>query len=100
MPDHAWTPAWTGIGGMFIGVIATIIVAVINRQPPMAALVDARIKLLIGEYEKRIAHLQAEVAELRRELDAVRRSHGPNTGAPLTPFIQAGGVTPGEHGKL
>ncbi|MGH6842392.1 MAG: hypothetical protein ACREDV_09935 [Methylocella sp.] len=82
MPDNTWTPAWTGIGGMFLGVIATIIVALINRQPPMAALVDARIKLLIGEYEKRIAHLQAEIAELRRELDAVRRTRGPDTGAP------------------
>lgn len=100
MPDNAWTPAWTGIGGMIIGVVATIIVALINRQPPMAALVDARIKLLIGEYEKRIADLQVEVAELRRELDAVRGCHGPNTGAPLTSFLQEGGVNSGEHGKL
>jgi hypothetical protein len=35
-------------------VLGTVIVALINRQPPMVALIDARIRTLIEGYEKHI----------------------------------------------
>jgi hypothetical protein len=63
--------AWAGIGGL-IGVIGTIIVALVNKQPPMAALIDARIRLLIEKYEYRIAELEDRVEDLTQELHLAR----------------------------
>jgi uncharacterized membrane protein len=49
-----WTTIGAGAIGAVIGVIGTVLTARINRQPPMAALIDARIRLLIEGYERRI----------------------------------------------
>lgn len=59
-----------GIGGI-IGVVGTIVTALINRQQPMAALVDARIRMLIEGYERRINELQGEILKLEQKVDAL-----------------------------
>jgi hypothetical protein len=69
--------------GAIIGAVAIIVVALIKRQPPMAALIDARIRLLIEGYEKRIAELkdeiddlEAKVGVLTHQLEAAREQRG------------------------
>lgn len=66
---------WTSLGiaglGGAVGVVGTILTALINRQHPMAALVDARIRMLIDGYECRIDELRAEIAKLEQKLDAL-----------------------------
>jgi hypothetical protein len=59
-----WVPVGTAVFGGVIGVIGTIFTALINRQHPMAALVEARIKMLIEGYEHRINELQVEIVRL------------------------------------
>lgn len=73
-----WSTLGAGGFGAAIGVIGTILTAMINRQPPMAALIDARIRTLIEGYEKRINDLQHEIAKLEAKIDALTRSqHDP-----------------------
>lgn len=76
-------PEWNGIfgtllgaGGLgaLIGVVGTIVTALINRQPPLAAVVDARIRVLIEGYERRVTELQQEVARLEAKVDALTRA--------------------------
>lgn len=66
---------WTTLGaaglGAAIGVIGTILTALINRQPPMAAMIDARIRILIDGYEKRISELQHEIEKLEHKIDGL-----------------------------
>ena len=69
-----WTSLWTGGIGATLGVLGTVIVALINRQPPMAALIDARIRILIEGYEKHVTDLQAEIRKLEAKVDALTRA--------------------------
>ncbi len=69
--------------GAIIGAVAIIVVALIKRQPPMAALIDARIRLLIEGYEKRIAELKDEIDDLEtkvgvltHQLESAREQRG------------------------
>lgn len=66
------TAAVAGIGAI-IGIIGTILTALINKQHPMAALVDARIRLLIEGYERKINELQAEITVLELKVDALTK---------------------------
>lgn len=66
-----WNTLGAGGLGAIIGVIGTILTAMINRQAPMAALVDARIRMLIEGYESRINDLQEEIAKLEAKIDAL-----------------------------
>lgn len=66
-----WTTLGAGGLGAAIGVIGTVLTALINRQPPMAAMIDARIRLLIEGYEKRINDLQREIRKLEQKIDAL-----------------------------
>lgn len=59
--------------GAALGVLGTILTALINRQQPMAALVDARIRLLIERYERRIIELEAEIAKLEQKVNALTK---------------------------
>jgi hypothetical protein len=65
-----------GAGGLgaLIGVVGTILTALINRQPPLAALVDARIRVLIEGYERRISELQREIDKLEAKVDALTKA--------------------------
>lgn len=70
----SWVVLVAGMIGTVIGVVGTIVTALINRQPPMAALVDARIRVLIESYEGRISELQDEVVRLEGKVDALTRA--------------------------
>jgi len=70
----SWSTLGAGILGAVIGVTGTVVTALINRQPPMAALVDARIRVLIESYECRICELQAEVVKLEAKVDALTKA--------------------------
>ncbi|MCI0600442.1 MAG: hypothetical protein L0Y60_13135 [Beijerinckiaceae bacterium] len=64
-----------GVAGMgaALGVAGTVLTALINRQHPMAALVDARIRLLIEGYERRIDQLESEIGKLEQKVDALTK---------------------------
>jgi len=71
---NSWTMLVAGSIGAVFGVVGTVLAALINRQPPMAALVDARIRVLIESYESRIGELQAEVVKLEAKVDALTKA--------------------------
>lgn len=70
-----WPHLLSGGVGTALGVVGTIVLAFVNRQPAMSALVDARIKMLIESYEARAqvydereAAYEAEIAGLRQRI--------------------------------
>jgi len=72
-----------GVVGALIGAVATIVAAVIGRQPALTAVVDNRIRVLLEIYEKTIKESRCEIAQLEskvdfltRELNKVRSGHG------------------------
>jgi uncharacterized protein Yka (UPF0111/DUF47 family) len=67
-----WITAGTsmGLGGVF-GSISTILIALVRHRGSMSALIDARIRILIESYEKRIAELQSEIDKLEQKVDAL-----------------------------
>lgn len=71
-PNTWETVGVAGIGAA-VGIVGTIFTALINKQHPMAALVDARIRLLIEGYERRINELQSEIAKLELKVDALTK---------------------------
>jgi hypothetical protein len=70
----SWTTFGAGIAGAVVGVVGTVVTALINRQAPLAALVDARIRVLIESYECRIVELQQEVCKLEAKVDALTKA--------------------------
>ena len=78
MSDGSSGDTWVqmiGSGGVgaVIGVIGTIVVAVINQRSPMAALIDSRIRSVFEEKDKIIKHLQDEVERLEQKSDGLER---------------------------
>jgi hypothetical protein len=69
-----WYNLLSGSAGAVLGIFGTIIVALINRQPPMAALIDARIRMLIEGYEKHISDLRTEIRKLEMKVDALTKA--------------------------
>ena len=67
-----WITAGTsvGLGGVF-GSISTVVITLIRHRGSMASLIDARIRILIESYEKRIAGLQQEILNLEQKVDAL-----------------------------
>jgi hypothetical protein len=72
-----------GMVGALIGAVATIIAAMISRQPTLTAVVDDRIRVLLEIYERTIKELRFEIAQLENkvdflstELNKVRSEHG------------------------
>jgi hypothetical protein len=49
--------------------VATIIAAVISRQPTLTAVVDDRIRVLLEHYERTIKELRGEIAQLESKVD-------------------------------
>jgi hypothetical protein len=74
MEGSLWSTLGVGVFGAVIGVVGTVLTALINRQAPMAALVDARIRVLIESYEIRIVELQEEVVKLEGKVDALTKA--------------------------
>ncbi len=72
--NDIWTALGAGGIGTALGVFGTIVVALINRQPPMAALVDARIRTLIEGYDKHVNDLQKEIQKLEARVDALTKA--------------------------
>ncbi|ACK51977.1 hypothetical protein Msil_3067 [Methylocella silvestris BL2] len=72
-PDF-WSNVLPGGVGTALGVLGTIIVAVLNRQPSMATIVDARIRTLIEGYEKHVDDLQREIRKLEAKVDTLTRA--------------------------
>jgi hypothetical protein len=60
--------------GAILGSLAIIVAALIKRQSPMAALIDARIRTLIEGYEKRINDLQQEIEKLEGKVDTLTKA--------------------------
>jgi peptidoglycan hydrolase CwlO-like protein len=72
--DGFWITFVAGLIGTLIGSIATIVAAVISRQPTLAAVIDARIAVLMQIYEKTIGELRAEVGRLEEKIDLYERT--------------------------
>jgi gas vesicle protein len=60
-----------GIVGTLIGAIATILAAMISRQPTLTAVVDDRIRFLLEIYERTIRELRCEIAQLEDKVDVL-----------------------------
>ncbi|HUI19923.1 MAG TPA: hypothetical protein VLZ74_02610 [Methylocella sp.] len=69
--DSNYWAALTGIGGLVIGAVGTALGHLFNSRASMAALVDARIRILIDGYERRIADLQDEIGRLEGKVDGL-----------------------------
>jgi peptidoglycan hydrolase CwlO-like protein len=74
MSDGIWITVAIGLSGTFIGAVSTIVVALINRQPMLAAAVDARIAVLIETYERTIGELRTEVVQLEKKIDIYEKT--------------------------
>jgi septal ring factor EnvC (AmiA/AmiB activator) len=72
--DGFWITFVAGLFGTLIGSIATIIAAMISRQPTLATVIDARIAVLMQIYEKKIGELRAEIGRLEEKIDVYERT--------------------------
>jgi hypothetical protein len=72
--DEIWITLGAGLFGTLVGSVATIIAAVIGRQPTLAAVVDARISVLMEIYERTIGELRAEIVRLEAKIDIYERT--------------------------
>jgi hypothetical protein len=80
--NSVWLTLSAGVVGALIGAMATIVAALISRQPTLNAVVDGRIRVLLESYERTIKDLRAEIAQLESkvnflsmELDKVQSEH-------------------------
>ncbi len=71
MPNSVWMTLSAGIVGTLIGAIATILAAMISRQPTLTAVVDDRIRFLLEIYERTIRELRCEIAQLEDKVDVL-----------------------------
>ncbi len=69
MSNSVWVTLSAGVVGALIGAIATIIAAMISRQPTLTAVVDDRIRVLLEIYERTIKELRCEIAQLENKVD-------------------------------
>src|SRR5271163_745468 len=74
MFDTIWATVAAGVCGTLIGASATIFAALINRKPALAAVVDARIRVLIEVYEKTIGELRGEIGKLEMKIDVYEKT--------------------------
>ncbi|HUB64376.1 MAG TPA: hypothetical protein VL996_08015 [Methylocella sp.] len=71
IPDQGYWTVVAAICGAAIGAGGTALNNIFRSRSSMAALVDARIRMLIDGYEKRIADLQDEIRRLEGKVDAL-----------------------------
>lgn len=74
MLNEIWITLVAGVFGTLVSSIATIIAAAISRQPTLAAVVDARISVLMEIYERTIGELRAEIVRLEEKIDIYERT--------------------------
>jgi peptidoglycan hydrolase CwlO-like protein len=74
MSDGVWLTLAIGLSGTLIGTVSTIVVAVMNRQPMLAAAVDSRIAVLIETYERTIGELRIELGRLEAKIDLYEKT--------------------------
>jgi hypothetical protein len=67
--SSVWTTLSAGVIGALIGAVATIVAAMISRQPTLTAVVDDRIRVLLEIYERTIKELRCEIAQLENKVD-------------------------------
>jgi septal ring factor EnvC (AmiA/AmiB activator) len=72
--DELWITLVAGLFGTLLGSTATIVAAVIGRQPTLAAIVDSRISVLMEIYEKTIGELRAEIARFEEKIGLYERT--------------------------
>lgn len=68
-----WTVA-AAICGAVVGAIGSTLAQLFKNRASMAALVDARIRMLIDGYERRIIDLQDEIRRLEGKIDALTKA--------------------------
>jgi len=66
-----WITLSAGVVGALIGAIATVLAAIISRQPTLTAVVDDRIRFLLEIYERTIKELRCEIAQLEDKVDVL-----------------------------
>jgi chromosome segregation ATPase len=74
MFDGTWGAITAGLCGALIGASATLMSALVNRKPALAAIVDARIRVLLETYEKTISELRSEIGKLEGKIDIYERT--------------------------
>jgi uncharacterized small protein (DUF1192 family) len=73
-PDQAWWNIFIAGCSFAGGSLLTFLGHLFQSRASMAALVDARIRLLIKGYESRIADLQDEIKRLEDKVDALTKA--------------------------
>ncbi len=71
MSNSVWMTLSAGVVGALIGAVATIVAAMISRQPTLTAVVDDRIRVLLEIYERTIKELRGEIAQLENKVDCL-----------------------------
>lgn len=71
-PQDIWGRVGDGTLGAAIAALGAILLAVVNRKSPLAALVNEQLRLLIESQRRQIESLLARVTALEEELAAVR----------------------------
>ncbi len=69
--DQSYFSLLYAVGGVIAGAVFTAVGNLFQSRASMAALVDARIKLIIETYEHRIEELQDKVSELQDKVNAM-----------------------------
>jgi transposase len=65
----SWVQTWLLIGASGVGGwLLNVVLALLGRKNSLDARTEARIKLLLEQYESTINALRTEVAELKQEL--------------------------------
>lgn len=78
-PNGPWIPVLSGALGGILGVIGTVMTALIHNQNSTQSFVDARMRLLIESYENRIADLERQVKQLEAEIGSNRNVSSGNS---------------------
>ncbi len=71
MSNSVWVTLSAGVVGAMIGAVATVVAAMISRQPTLTAVVDDRIRVLLEHYERTIRELRGEIAQLESKVDVL-----------------------------
>lgn len=74
MADGIGITIAVGLFGTLLGSVATIVVALIDRQPMLVAAIEARIGVLIEIYERTVGELRAEIGRLEDKIDIYERT--------------------------